>query len=195
MKQLIFEIKAVVEDCRNKRPGSFCTALMIWEMAVIPYLYHAAECWIDAPKQSIQVLMQLQVTFYKAILATGNGCPTVGLFWQTGGMLPEYRIMEYKLLFYHHIRNLDKQTLAFRISQEERKMKIRGFMTECKIMLAELKVKESDVEVYSKFQWKKMIRELVVARNREELLERAKGYKKNRLSSNERRKIRTKTIL
>ena len=33
VKQLISEIKAVVEDCRNTTPGGFCTSLHIWEAA------------------------------------------------------------------------------------------------------------------------------------------------------------------
>ena len=48
VKQLIYEIKAVVEDCRNDAPGGFCTAVHIWEAAVIPYLYNASECWLSS---------------------------------------------------------------------------------------------------------------------------------------------------
>ena len=44
VKHLIYEIKTVVENCKNNSPGAFMTGLLIWDSAVIPYLYHAAEC-------------------------------------------------------------------------------------------------------------------------------------------------------
>ena len=51
VKQLISEIRAVVEGCRNATPGGFCTSIEIWETAVIPYLYNAVEGWVEVPKE------------------------------------------------------------------------------------------------------------------------------------------------
>ena len=42
VKHLIYEIKAVVENSKNNMPGAFMTSLLIWETAVLPFLYHAA---------------------------------------------------------------------------------------------------------------------------------------------------------
>ena len=47
IKHLILEIKLVIQNCRNYQPGAFCTAVQIWEMAVVPYLHFGSECWID----------------------------------------------------------------------------------------------------------------------------------------------------
>ena len=69
VKHLIHEIKTVIQDCRNNKPGAFCTAIQIWEMAVVPYLYFGAECWIDIPEATLKTLNYLEESMYLSTLA------------------------------------------------------------------------------------------------------------------------------
>ena len=46
VKHMIFEIKSVIEDFRNNVPGGICTGTLIWEAAVVPFLFHSSECWM-----------------------------------------------------------------------------------------------------------------------------------------------------
>ena len=45
----IFEIKAVIDDCRSHAIGGIQTGLDIWEMSVIPYLLNNCDTWTDRP--------------------------------------------------------------------------------------------------------------------------------------------------
>ena len=92
----IHEIKVVMEDTRSQIPGSFNTAIKMWEMAVLPALLNFSGCWIDIPRAAIEKLNKLQATFYRAILNTPKTCPTPGLFWFTGGTLMINKIIQNK---------------------------------------------------------------------------------------------------
>ena len=127
VKHLIWEIKTVVEDCKNNIPGAFVTALRLWEGSVVPYLYYGAECWLDIPQATIKTLCQLEELFYLSVLALPKSTPKPGIYWQVGGKIPEARIMESKLNFYFHLVNLSNQSLAKLILMEEQKMETEGF--------------------------------------------------------------------
>ena len=89
----VFEIKSIIEDCRKNVVGGFCTGISIWEMAILPYILNSTECWISIPKKAIVKLSKFQDTFYRSILATGQGCPIPSLYWETGGLLMSNRIL------------------------------------------------------------------------------------------------------
>ena len=146
VKQLISEIRAVVEDCRNSTPGGFCTAVQIWEAAVIPYLYNAAECWQDIPKEALATLNTLQETFMRSMLATTRTCPIIAMYWLLAAPLAENRIIEYKLRFYHHLVNLKSEAIAYKVYQRQRILKI-GLVKECLEALALLDISESELVI------------------------------------------------
>ena len=93
-------------------------------------------------------------------------------------MLPENRIIEYKVLFYHHLSNLDRKSLAYRIMQEERKTNISGYLTEVKRYLSILNISEASVMTSNKKLWKQTVRRQVRLKNKCDLLEQIKYYKK-----------------
>ena len=76
----IFEIRSIINDCRSNVIEGFCAAVSIWEMSVIPYLLNSAEHWVDLHVKAPDKLNKLQETFYRTLLAVGQGCPTPCLY-------------------------------------------------------------------------------------------------------------------
>ena len=177
VKHLIWEIKTVVEDCKNNIPGAFVTALRIWEGSVVPYLYYGAECWLDIPQATIKTLCQLEELFYLSVLASPKSTPKPGIYWQVGGKIPEARLMESKLNLYFQLVNLSNQSLAKLILIEEQKMETEGFFREIMSFMARLDIDEDLANTYSKKQWKAMVSQKIVEFTRNTILERAKPYK------------------
>ena len=86
----IFEIRTIVEDCRSIVCGGLSVGLEIWEMAVVPQLLFNSECWVEIKKSTLQDLENLQLKFYRTLLATGQGCSIPALYWETGGILMKF---------------------------------------------------------------------------------------------------------
>ena len=161
VKHLSYQIRAVLEDTRNNTPGSLCTALQIWELAVVPYLYFGAECWIDLKENTLKILTNLELSFYRIVLRTPKSCPTAGIFWSVGACTPENRILKAKLLFYYHLSHLDRESLASRIFREERKSGIGGFISECEEEMSKLGISEDEVGYLNKGQFKRRTNSLI----------------------------------
>ena len=124
---MIFEVKSVIEDCRNRSPGGFLTALQIWEGACIPYLFTASEMWLEMPKAALDILNSLQELFLRTMLRTPRTTPLVALYWDTGTPLAENRVLESKLRFYFHLVHLETSSVAFRLFQRQKYLEI-GFV-------------------------------------------------------------------
>ena len=79
------------------------------------------------------------------------------------------------MLFYHHISTLPQGTLSrdFHDVQKEHGL---GLVAECQQLLQEWNL--NNIEVYSKVQFKKILNKFIYHKNRDELLEWMKGYKK-----------------
>ena len=81
----IFEIKAVLDDCRSHVTGGIQTGLDIWEMSVIPYLINNCESWTSLPGAAVQELDNLQNLFYRVLLQVPTGCPIPIMYWDCAG--------------------------------------------------------------------------------------------------------------
>ena len=173
----IFEIKMVIDDTRSSVPGAFVLATNIWEMAVIPALLNSSDCWIDMPKEAIDKLDKIQNKFYQVLLNCPSTCPKPGLYWFTGGLLMQNRIIEKKLLLLFHLLHLDKDSLAYEVLDEQRKLET-CFWNECLGFLRELDIPLHEVEDLSKHQWKSRLREAIRSKNRSDLLTLIEPYKK-----------------
>ena len=195
VKHLIYEIKTVVENCKNNSPGAFMTGLLIWDSAVIPYLYHAAECWVELPKKTLLALNSITETFLRAMLACPKSTPIVALYWEVAMLLPENRILQSKLLFYFHITNLGEDTLAFKIQQQQRILKLPGLVQECLHALASLGIDEESVKKMNKFQWKDLIKKRMTRKNSEDILEKMRKSKKFNYISHKGENFETKSYL
>ena len=73
--------------------------LDIWELAVLPKLLYNSECWMDISSDTLKEIEDIQLTFYRCLLAVGSGCPLPSLYWETGGTLMKYRILKKKNAF------------------------------------------------------------------------------------------------
>ena len=112
----IFEIRKVVEDCRANIVGGIMTGIEIWEVGVLPFLLNNSGVWGDIPKKGLEMLDNLQNTFYRYLLATPRSTPIPALLWETGGLTMVSRINMRKLTFYHHLMSLDGSALASRVA-------------------------------------------------------------------------------
>ena len=121
-------------------------------------------------------LSKLQTQFYRAILAESWGCPTPSLYWDTAGLLMKNQILKKKLLFLHHLATLPEDSLAREVYEVQTRLSLPGLVDECKEMLAEFMV--TDIISFTKKQWKLFIKKRIEEKNKYELLEQIKGYKK-----------------
>ena len=173
----IVEIRAVVEDYRSNLLGGIVTGLEIWELSVIPFLLYNSETWTDLSKETLNTLNDLQLKFYRTILSVPRTCPTPALLWETGGWLMEHRIALRKLLFFHHLIHLPKQSLAYQIANVQHTLGYPGLVGECNILL-ELYGITVRPEELSKVHWRKLCKKMILNKNKIDILEKAKKYKK-----------------
>ena len=87
------------------------------------------------------------------------------------------RIIMRKLLFYHHLANLPDESLAKEVFNVQAKLSLPGLVSECYRFLAEMNIAENPNKT-SKWQWKRIIKTKIMNKNRNDLLNLIKGYKK-----------------
>ena len=169
----IFEIRAVIDDCRSHAVGGLSAGLDMWNMAVLPMLLYNSECWYEMAPKDIDELDKLQLMFLRTLLSVGSGCPTPTLYSETGAVLMQLRILHKKLIFLHHVATLPEGSLALDTLKVQEKFNFPGLVQECKQFLAEFRI--ADIGSYSKPQWKKMIKVRILEKNKKLLVERAKS--------------------
>ena len=152
----IYEIRSVVEDCRSRVCGGLKAGIDIWEQAVLPKLLFNSGCWLGITDHALQGLEELQLKFYRCLLAVGTGCPIPSLYWETGGILIKYRILQSKLLLLHHIATLEHDALAREVFEVQKRLNLPGLYLECKSSLVNLGV--TDLSIYTALQWKQLVK-------------------------------------
>ena len=133
----IYEIRAVIDDCRSQVCGGLTAGLDIWELAVLPKLVYNSDSWQEISPNTIQELENLQLQFYRCLLAVGSGCPIPSLYYETGGMLMELRILQNKLLILHHVATLPDDSLAREVFQVQEELHLYGLLQDCQEFLIE----------------------------------------------------------
>ena len=173
----ILETRAVVDDCRASIVGGITAGLEIWELAILPYLLNNSETWAEMSKATLEMLEKIQQMFYRTILATPRTCPIPALLWETGGLLMEHRIAIKKLTFYHHLINLQCNTLASEVRAIQEAMDYPGLVMEYQNLIEKYEL--PDIRKFSKIQWKRLVKGKITKQNRLDLLGRIKsGFKK-----------------
>ena len=173
----IYEIRAVIEDCRSWVCGGLKAGIDIWELAVLPKLLFNSGCWMDISKNTIQELEELQLKFYRCLFAVGSGCPIPSLYWETGGILIKNRILHSKLLLLHHVATLGEDTLAREIFEVQQELNLPGLHLECRNFLVKTGV--TDIKNFTSTQWKKFVKTEVLKANMVDILNQMrKPYKK-----------------
>ena len=125
---------------------------------------------------TMKELEDIQLTFYRCLLAVGSGCPLPSLYWETGGTLIKYRILQKKLLFLHHVATLPNDTLAREVYEIQAKLELPGLLKECQKFLVVNGV--TNLRSYSKSQWKSFVTKKIKSMNRDDILNMMKPYKK-----------------
>ena len=172
----IYEIRAIIDDCRIHAAGGLTAGLDISEMAVVPYLLNNCDTWISISEESIQSLDNLQNQFYRVLLKVPIGCPIPALYWELGGLLMKNRILKKKLLLLHHLANLETSSFAYQIYNVETHLQLPGLASECRPFLAKLGI--TNLRSFSDFQWKKLINDKINEINKVDLLSQMKTKKK-----------------
>ena len=188
VNKAIYDIKAVLNDCRSHLTGGLVSGFDIWELAVVPMLLYNAETWQDISKRTITELENIQLKFARSVFAIGVGCPTPLLYSETGLILMELRILQKKLNFLHHLENLPDTALAKEVLRVQTEQNLPGIVSECRQYLAKFEI--FDLRAYSKAQFRKLIKAKILDLNKTRIVEQAKHkqYKKvdvNDLSSND----------
>ena len=100
------------------------------------------------------------------------------LYAKTGTMLMGYRILLRKMLFLWHVANLPPNTLANQVYQREcqQDTSITSLVTEVKPYLEEFGI--YDLKLYSKYQFKKVVKSKLFEKNKADVLAMAQNHKK-----------------
>ena len=176
----IYEINTIIEDVRSSVPGAFTTAMMLWNMSVLPALYSSAGCWMKLPTAALQKLNKLSQLFLSTVLEAGAKCPTAALYWFTGSLLPSNKIIEEKVLLLRHVANLASDTLAAEVLATQRQLNLPDTLWSEGIQyLRELNIGVGELISLSKSQFKLKLRKAIEEKNKIELLNQIKNYKKD----------------
>ena len=173
----INDIAYIINDPRSHTIGSLFTAIKIWEMAIIPFLLNSSGTWTDISNEATKMLEELQKKFLQRILQVKT-CPIPLMLWDLGQHLMSNRILKRKLLLIKHIADLDDNSLAHKIYQQQKELKFPGLVRETEEVLRDFGLTLTDMESYSKYEWKILLKELLEEKNRKELLVQMKPYKK-----------------
>ena len=131
------------------------------------------------PKKTLRSLNDFSNKFLKVTLKLGNkGCQIGSMYWFTRTMLIENRILLQKVLFIHHLATLPQDSLAFDFyhAQKTNPNTYPGVVAEVQEFLNEHKIQ--NIEKYNKYQFKRFIKNLIWEKDRNDVLNMMKGYKK-----------------
>ena len=79
-------------------------------------------------------------------------------------------------MFYHHLINLPEDSLAFEITKVQEVLGYPGLVQECKSLI--VKYNLPPAHLFSKGQWRTMVKRATRKMNEEEILNKMKKYKK-----------------
>ena len=154
------------------------SGIQIWEMAVIPMLLNNSETWQDLSGKTLKELEKLQLTFLRCLLAIGSGCPIPFLYSKTGILLMEFRILEKKLMFLHHLAHLPETSLAREVFTVQTDYGLPGIAQDCREFLARFGLQ--NLSRFSKSQFKRIVKAKIHELNKCKIIEqvRNRNYKK-----------------
>ena len=99
-------------------------------------------------------------------------------YWDTGILLEENFLILKKLLFVHHLATLPSNSLASEIYQlQKNDSSLPGLVQDCNDYLSSLNI-TSDPSSFTKYQWKKTIKDRLHSKNKSDLINPINSYKK-----------------
>ena len=152
-------------------------AFSIFKMAVVPMLLHNAEMWGDEMnKRTVKLLDKLQLKYIRIVTGMGKGCPIPLLLYHTGMLSFFNRILICGLSFLRHVATLPLSKLARDTYETMSRHQLPGLATQLTPVIQELGL--SNIQAYSKYSWKQIVKKKIVERQKEQLLQQAETYKK-----------------
>ena len=106
----------------------------------------------------------------------------------------QHRIALKKVTFLHHLMNLPTNSLAFQIASSQARLDYPGLIPECNIILEFYGITGNPTD-YSRAQWKTICRKKIFEKNKNEILEMSKKYRKISHEVLKNEKFETKSYL
>ena len=172
------EIAQIVNDWRAGVVGGLDTALILWEMCVVPSLLYGAGTWVEVTRATVDKLNSLQRWFARLVLQVGPGTPGPALTWETGLMDMGLRIKMEKLMLVFHLKSLDEEALARKIYDEQKKKQWPGLAEETKKICEELVIEDVNTTSKTKKEFKKIVKKACEIKDEENLRKLAQKSKK-----------------
>ena len=147
VKKSIFEIKTIVEDFRSKVVGGIATGILLWVTFLIPFLLYNLSTWLQMKKKEMETLSKIQRLFLNTLLGVKN-CPAALMLWDLGILKMPMRILKEKVLLYHHISCLQKNSLAHQMMMVQEDLNFPSLRDEVKSFLYKFEI--TDVTQFSK---------------------------------------------
>ena len=85
-------------------------------------------------------------------------------------------ILLQKLLFLHHLATLPETSLAREVYDLQNQLNLPGLVSECQEFLRDHEFVA--IYKYSKFQWKRTIKKIILEKNKDDLIKMSQKYKK-----------------
>ena len=128
------DIKCIVEDVRAEADASIQTWLEIFNLSEIPFILHNSKTWDNIPKEAINMLEKILLTFLIMLLETPIKTLIPNLLWGTESPDMKSRIDMRKLNLYHYILNFDEDNIARKVAKTQLTFHYPGLIndyTEC----------------------------------------------------------------
>ena len=160
-------------------------------------LLNNCETWIDINEETVNKLEDLQFTMYRTLLSTPKSTPPPALCWDFGSLSMKFRIIKKKLLFIHHVINMDETALAKQIQNVQQKYFLPGLTKECQSLIYQLNLPNifDDKVNLSKHKWKILVKKKIKDENEKYLKELMNDYKKLKNSKLIGEKFETKDYI
>ena len=121
------------------------------------------------------MLSKVQRLFLNSLLVVRN-CPSALMLWDLGMITMSLRILEEKLLFYHHVSSLTSTSLVRQVLKNTRTFQF-SILEEGNIKVSR-KFEVDDVKSFTKEKWKQFVNCSILQLNRDQLIEEMKSMKK-----------------
>ena len=167
-KRSIYESRYVVDDNRADAVGGLTLSFLLFESSVAPMLFFGCEVWSVVPKKTMNMLEKICLLQMRVALGIGRGQGFIipCLYFECGMLLPKYRILQQKLMFYYHVFHLPDTSLAKKCLNHQIMFSLPGVATECRDILDDWKI--GDLKLFTKVQFKKLIKDQIISKNEKE---------------------------
>ena len=154
--------------------GGLELGLLIWEAALLPSLIHNADTWFFISDSTIQRLENLQNTFLRNIVAVPTSAPISVLLWDSGCLSMENRVLKSKMLFLHHLVELDDESLAKQIFTKQKEKNLIGPARELREISNQLKLPNIFDQKFqiSRKQWNQKVKKAIEDKEKDEVIKK-----------------------